>query len=144
MKRYGFTRFTHFTPGFTLVEVLVTIVLVVVAVVGVFGGIRALTAADIKARDADLLQRLALEKFREFSSVTDPQTAEDTGDFTEQGYPNVNWSVEIEPSGAENIDQLTVTTTRSDGTNSQSLSGLVYTPPPTTEATTGADAGATP
>ncbi|GAB4459650.1 MAG: hypothetical protein OHK0029_22480 [Armatimonadaceae bacterium] len=133
-----------FAAGFTLIEVLVTIVLIVLALVGVLGGIRALNATDVKARDADLLQRLAQEKYNELTTVTDPRTTDDSGDFTEQGYPEITWTVEVEPSGAENVDQVTITTTRNDNNNSQTLTGLVFIPPATTAPTANPAAGTAP
>ena len=113
--------------GFTLVEMLVTILLVGLALTGVFGGIRSLTAAEIKARDADLIQRLCAQKFSELGSVTDPRTAETSGDFAEEGYEDVEWTLEVEPSGSLSVDQVTVTATRND--ESQTLTGLVFVRP---------------
>lgn len=115
--------------GFTLVEALVTILLVGLSLVGVMGGIRALTAADVKARTADLLQKLAAQKMDELSALADVQTTEDRGDFAEQGYPNITWTVEAQPSGAENVDEVTVTATQ--GQEEQSLTGLIYMRPVT-------------
>lgn len=130
--------------GFTLVEVLVAVVLVAVALTGVMGGIRALGAADAKARDADLLQRLAAQKLSEMGAVTDPRTTEDSGDFAEQGYPDIEWTMTIEPSGAENVDKIAVTASR--GNEEQTLTALVYIRPVTGggDAAAGGAGGATP
>lgn len=115
--------------AFTLVEMLVTVVLVSIAIVSVLGGIRAISSADLRAREADLLQRLALHKLNEMGPVTDPQTAENKGDFTDQGYPDVTWTVDVLPSGTENLDELTVTATR--GEASQVLTGYLFVRPVT-------------
>lgn len=115
--------------GFTLIEMLVTTILVAVAIVGVLGAIRAISVADLRARDADLLQRLAVLKLNEFGPVTDPQTADNKGDFTDQGYPDVQWNLEVLPSGTENLDELTITVTRGDA--SQKLTGLLFVRPTT-------------
>ena len=120
-------RRRNFRRGFTLVEVLVALVLVAIALTGVMGGIRALGAADAKARGADLLQRLAAQKLSEMGAVTDPRTTEDSGDFTDQGYPDIEWTMTIEPSGAENVDRIAVTATR--GNDEQTLMGLVFIRP---------------
>jgi type II secretory pathway pseudopilin PulG len=115
--------------AFTLIEVLVTIVLVTLAVVGVFGGIRSLTKADIKAREADILQRLAAQKLAEMGTISDPNTAEPDGDFSDEGYPDVTWTMEVEPSGTLNVSQIVLTATR--GEETQSLTALVFVRPVT-------------
>ena len=125
--------------GFTLVEMLVTILLVGIGLASVFGGLRALSAADVKARDADLVQRLAASKLAEFGPVLDPATAGDKGDFTEEGHPEVSWEATVESGNATNVERVTVTATKNN--TEQSLTGLVYTPPAATDATTG---GTTP
>lgn len=131
--------------AFTLIEVLVTVLLVSVALVAVMGGIRALGAADAKARDAELLQRLAARKMEELGAVEDPRTAEDSGDFEAAGHPEVEWTMTLEPSGAENVDQVTVTATKrgasTAGGAEQSLTGLLFIRPVTGGA---ADAGGAP
>ena len=123
--------------AFTLVEMLVTILLVGIALAGVFGGLRALGAAETKARDADLAQRLAASKLAEFGPVQDPITAGDKGDFTDEGYPDVTWEASVESGSTENVDRVTITATK--GNTEQSVTGLVYVKPAATTTT-----GATP
>jgi len=113
--------------GFTLIEVLVTILLVSVALVGAMHGLRALAAADIRARRADLLQALAQQKLEELRATEDPRTLDDRGDFSEQGHPEITWTLTVQPSGAENVDEVQVTATQGD--YSQSLKELIYVPP---------------
>jgi prepilin-type N-terminal cleavage/methylation domain-containing protein len=119
--------------GFTLVEVIITTMIVAIAVTGVFGGIRALTAADVKARDADLLQRLASEKVEDIRVNGDPNTYGTNGDFTDRGYPDVSWTMEIQTVSTANVDQLTVTAARAK--ESQAITEFVYVPPATTTTT---------
>ena len=125
--------------AFTLAEMLVTILLVGIALVGVFGGLRALTGSEIKARNADLAQRLAASKLAEFGPVLDPTTAESSGDFTDEGHSEVTWESSVESGTTTNVTRVTITATK-DGT-SQSLTGLIYTKPETTTTATG---GTTP
>jgi prepilin-type N-terminal cleavage/methylation domain-containing protein len=113
--------------GFTLVEMLVTIVLVSVALVAVFQGIARISATEAKARQADLLQRLAYQKISELGSVTDPRTSDSSGDFTDQGYPDVSWSIDVETTGTTTVQQVTVTATR--GNDEQKLTGMIYLRP---------------
>ena len=119
--------------AFTLIEMLVTVVLVSVAIVGVLGGIRAISSSDLRAREAVLLQRLAVQKLNEMGAVTDPTTADNKGDFSDQGYPEATWTVEVQPSGTEDLDVLTVTVTRGQAT--QTLTGQLFVRP--TTGTTG-------
>ena len=113
--------------GFTLIEVLVTIVLVSVAIVGVLGGLRSIGAASARARTADLLQRLAVEKMNDLKLLSDPDTDRKDGDFSDRGYTDVTWSITVEASGATNVDQVTVTATQ--GRASQALTALVFVRP---------------
>lgn len=115
--------------GFTLVEMLVTVMLVSIAIVGVLGTIRVISASDLRAREADLLQRLAVLKLNEMGPVTDPQTADNKGDFTDQGYSDVTWQVEVVPSATENLDEITVTVARGDAT--QILTSYLFVRPVT-------------
>ena len=84
------------TRGFTLVEVLVATLLVAVAVTGVMSGISALTLAQSRARDADLLQRLAAQKINDLSILADPTTVGSSGDFSDRKLPGCDlWSADI-------------------------------------------------
>ena len=113
----------------TRVEVLVTVLLVSTALVGVMTGMRALGTTEVRARDADRLQHLAAQKMNELGVVGDLNAAEDNGDFTEQGYPEISWTMDVQPSGTENVDTVTVTV--SQGDDEQSLTGLIYVRPVT-------------
>lgn len=108
--------------------------LVAIAVVGVFGGIRALTAADIKANSADLLQRLASEKLEDVRVNGDPSTYATSGDFTDRGYTDISWNMDVQTSSTAYVDQVTVTATRAR--DSQAITEFVYVPPATTTSTT--------
>ena len=113
--------------GFTLIEVLVTVVLVSVAVVGVLGGIRSIQAAGARARDADLMQRLASEKVGDIRLLSDPSTGGNAGDFSDRGHADITWTASVETTGAANVDKVTVTATR--GGQSQALTTLVFVRP---------------
>ncbi len=125
--------------GFTLIEMMVTVLLVGVGIVGVFGGIRALAAAQAKAKMAERLQVLALDKINEIGAVTDPSSAETSGNYADQGEPNATYTVDVETTDTENLDKITVTAT--EGTERQSLTSLLYVPAAT--STSGSSAGST-
>lgn len=97
------------------------------ALVGVMGGIRSLTLAGVKARRIDLLQRLAAQKMNELGPVTSLSSADTQGDFSEEGYSDVTWQVQVGISGVDYVDTVRVTTT--EGGESQSLAALFYVPP---------------
>ncbi len=119
--------------GFTLIETLVAVVLVAIGLVAVFGGIAALNRAEVKARSAELLQSLAMQKISEYGAVTDPRSAETSGDFSDQGYSDITWRFVDEPSGITDVDKLTVTVAQ--GSEEQTLTTLIYIRP--TTSTTG-------
>ena len=108
--------------------------LVGIAVSGVFGGIRAMTKADIKARDTDLLQRLATEKVEDIRVNGDPNTYGTNGDFTDRGYPDITWTMETQTSSTTNVDQVIVTANKAGET--QAITEFVYVPPVTGASTT--------
>ena len=120
--------------GFTLIEALVAVVIVSVAIVSVFGGMRAMAAARTRASEAELLQQLALQKMNELGAVTDLNSADTKGDFSEQGHAEVSWTVDVEPSGVTNVNQVTVTATRNK--SSQTFTGLLFVRPTTGSAGT--------
>lgn len=126
-----------------MIEVLVTAVLVTVAVVGVLNGIRATQVTAARARDADVLQRLASEKLEDLKLLSDPSGDGARGDFSDRGYPDTTWTVNVQSTSVTNLDEVTVTALK--GSDSQALTTLIYVPPLTgsTSATTGATTGGT-
>jgi len=127
--------------AFSLVEAIAAAALVGIGVTGVLTGIRSILATESRARTTDLLQRLAVEKLEEFGTVVDPQTAENEGDFTEQGYPEVQWNLTIETTDDASVSSITVDAVKGD--NSQSVTGWVYSGSET-GTTTPSPAGGTP
>ena len=120
--------------GFTLVEVLVTAALVSIGVVGTFGAVRAIDAAQVKARTADLLQTLATEKLADLQLLQTPTANGDGGDFSDRGYSDVTWHLDDTATDVTDIDQVAVTVTQ--GGSSQAITALMFIRPQTTPATT--------
>jgi Tfp pilus assembly protein PilV len=112
--------------AFTLVEVLVTTMLVAVAVVSVLSGIRAIEFTDLRARNADLLQRLAAEKMNDLRILPDPGDGANSGTFSDRGYGDITWTDSVTDTGTTGVEQVTVTTTRDAA--SQSLTTLMFVP----------------
>lgn len=125
--------------GFTIIEALVTAVLVAVAVVAALGGIRALEAADAKAKQVVLLQRLAAEKVNDLRILADPSQAGSSGDFSDRGYKDITWAADVEATSVSNVDQIVVTATQ--GSVSQEVSTLEYIPSTTSTSSTSSTTG---
>ena len=101
-----------------------------------FGGLRALAVAEAKAKMAERLQGLAMDKMNELGTVTDASSAETSGNFFDQGEPNATFTIDVETTDTENLDKITVTAI--EGTERQSLTSLLYIPAATsTSSTTG-------
>ncbi|WP_309717182.1 type II secretion system protein [Armatimonas sp.] len=126
-KRFGGAK------AFTLIEVLVTATLVGVAVAGTLTAIGSLSRADVSARNAELLQRLASQKLAALRVEGDLRTAETSGDFSAEGYADADWSLELQTTDDENVEEATITATRGD--SQQTLSEQVFFPPETTTTT---------
>jgi prepilin-type N-terminal cleavage/methylation domain-containing protein len=121
--------------GFTLIEVLVTSVLVGVALAGAMTAIGSLSRADVAARNAELLQRLAVQKLAALRVEGDLRTAETSGDFSAEGYEDVEWVLELQTTEDANVEEATITATR--GESQQALTELIFFRPTTTTGTTG-------
>lgn len=125
--------------AFTLIEVMVTSVLVGVALAGAIGALGSLSKADTAARNAELLQRLAVQKLAALRTEGDLRTAETSGDFSAEGYPEAEWSLELQATDDENVQEATITAAR--GESQQAVSELVFFQPETTTTTSGTGAG---
>lgn len=121
------------TGGFTLIELLVAVLLVGISVAGVFGGLRVLGQTESRARDVALLQRLGGQRLAALESVEDVTTADDKGDFTDEGYPDITYTLAVEQESDEpNLQRVTVTVER--GSVRQSLTQLIFVRPETSTA----------
>jgi type II secretion system protein I len=120
--------------GFTLIEVLVTSALVGVAIAGSLTALGRLSRADAYARNAELLQRLGAQKLVTLQVEGDLRTADTSGDFSTEGYPEVQWRLELQTTTDENVEEATITVTK--GESEQALSELIFFRPTTTTTTT--------
>jgi prepilin-type N-terminal cleavage/methylation domain-containing protein len=114
----------HRRRGFTLIEVLVTVVLVAIGVIGALGAIGSIESGREKAKTVDLLQQLAVEKVHDLSTVVDPSTYGSSGDFSDRGYPEATWTLDVEPTSVSNLDEITVTATL--GKESQTVETEIF------------------
>ena len=116
--------------GFTLIEVLVTTALVGIALVGVLTALGRLSQVDSYTRNAELLQRLAAQKLSALRVEGDLRTAATKGDFSAEGYPDADWSLALQATDDENVEEATITATR--GQAEQALSERIFFRPATT------------
>jgi type II secretory pathway pseudopilin PulG len=121
--------------------VLVAILLVGLAVAGTMHGIKTLGDADAKAKRADLLQELALEKLDQLEGTEDPNSFDTSGDFSDRNHPEITWTLTMEQSDTQNLDEATITT--HVGREEQSLKELIYVPPTSSTSTTPSTTGGT-
>ena len=131
--------------GFTLLEVLIAATLLGVGVAAVLGGVRSVNASEARARQLEVMQRLAVDKYNEIRATTDTFSDGDSGDFMDRNIQDFTWTLEVEPTGVENVEGVTVTVqkrSQSAGDPVGSVSGTVFEAPQNTAPETGAGAGA--
>ena len=123
--------------GFTIVEVVVSVALLAIGIVVSLGSLSAMTKTEVKLRKTEEMNRLAVQKIEEVLAVGNATTAETSGTFDDYGYTGYEWSLEVAPSGTENLETIRVTVTEASANSSAgvSVSSLLYTPPSTTGAT---------
>ena len=123
--------------GFTIVEVVVSVALLAIGIVVSLGSLSVMTKTEVKLRKTEEMNRLAVQKIEEVLAVGNATTAETSGTFDDYGYTGYEWSLEVAPSGTENLDTIRVTVTEASANSSAgvSVSSLLYTPPSTTGAT---------
>jgi type II secretory pathway pseudopilin PulG len=122
--------------GFSLVEALVAVALVGGGIASVVTALGATDRTEAKVLGAERLQRLAQQKLDEIVATEDYNTT--SGDFSDEGANGFEWTMTDDPSGVENLDTITVTVDKSNGTGgSQTVSTLVYRSPASTGTTLG-------
>jgi prepilin-type N-terminal cleavage/methylation domain-containing protein len=117
--------------GFTLIEAIAAVALVAIGVTSAMGGLAAMAKTDRLLMQREEMQRLAVQKYGEIIATGQIETADLSGDFTEQNIDEYEWNAAVEPSGEENLEILTVTvspTGVADGPQA-TVDGLVFKPP---------------
>lgn len=129
---------TRSLRGFTLIEAVASIGLVAIGIASAMGGLGAMAKTDRQMQEREIMQRLAVQKYDEIVSTNAIDTAELNGDFSDRSDDRYEWRAEVEPSGEENLEILTVTVKRLDTEEGPeaTLDGLVYRPPVDTGGTT--------
>lgn len=116
--------------GMTLVEVLVAVVVCGAGLVIAASAVAAALNAEGHAADVSrAATHLELLLGRVESGVLPLEAAQ--GDFTEEGAPDLKWSVAVEPGEREGLTdvQLSVTWTRLNQERDLTVSRLIFTDP---------------
>ena len=123
--------------GFTIVEVVVSVALLAIGIVVSLGSLSAMTKTEVKLRKTEEMNRLAVQNIEEGLAVGNSPAADTSGTLDDYGYTGYEWSLEVAPSGTENLETIRVTVTEASANSSAgvSVSSLLYTPPSTTGAT---------
>ena len=102
-----------------------------VGVTAALGGLKALAQGDTRARQVELMQRLAFEKYEEVVATAEFKSAPLTSDFNDRNVPGYTFRVEAEPSATENLQIVRVTVAEADdaGKLEGRATGLVFVPP---------------
>lgn len=125
------TRHKTKARGFTLIEAIASIALVGIGIASCMAGLAAMAKNDRLIVERETLQRLATQKYDEVISTGLIDSAELSGDFSDQGQEKYEWAAAVEPSGEENLEILTVTVNRVGDTEGPqaAIDGLVFRAP---------------
>jgi hypothetical protein len=118
-----------------LVEVIASTLVLSVGIVAGLGALSSMSRLEVRMREAETMNRLAAQKLDEILAIGNVTTAATDGNFEDYGQPNYEWTLEVVPSGTENLDAIRVTvkpTTNADTAPEAQMSSLVFTSPNTT------------
>lgn len=119
--------------GFSLIESLVALVITGVGIAGLVGALGNAQMSEALNLRAEKMQRLALQKLDEILATKDFNT--ESGDFSLEGEQDFEWQMVDEPTSVTDLDNITVTVTKTSDQNVQrSVSSLVYKVPNSTVA----------
>lgn len=124
--------------GFTLIEALVAVVLAAIGVTASVSAFSVLSKAQARSMEKERMIRLADAKFHELAAMGNLTNV--GGTFEDQGEQRYTWEATSEPTGIENVTQLTVSVSMSESTGregSDTVQGAVYEEPLSSTTTTG-------
>jgi type II secretory pathway pseudopilin PulG len=117
--------------GFSMIEAVAAVALVGVGVTSAMAGLAAMAKTDRELLERETMQRLAIQKYDEIVATNQIDSAELSGDFSDQNLEDLEWAATVEPSGEENLEILTVTVNETgdlEGPQAE-VDGLVYRAP---------------
>ncbi len=114
--------------GFSLIEVLVAVVLLGIGVVGSLQALASLNRTEVNVRESQRTQQLAHQKLDELIATDEIQNAPLDGTFEDEGSPNLEWTLETEPSEVEAllIVRLSVSKAGEDENRGFTVTTLLY------------------
>jgi prepilin-type N-terminal cleavage/methylation domain-containing protein len=130
--------------GFTLIEAIAAVALMAIGICATLDGLAAISKAQARAMESELMQRLAFRKYDEILSEALLDSGSTSGDFKDIGENRFLWSAERTSTGDGNLDSLVVRVTRA-GKNSDKgafIEGLICRPSTKTSNATNGPGGA--
>ena len=127
--------------AFTLIEVAVSTVILALTVSLAMGAIASMTTTELRIRDTEKTNLLAIQKLHEILAVGNVASAPTSGTFTDYGEPNYSWTLEVAATGTDGLETVHVIVTRTNAKTtdaSSQVAGLIFTSP---NATTGSLGG---
>jgi type II secretory pathway pseudopilin PulG len=116
--------------GFTIVEAVVAVALLGIGISAAIGALGRVISAETVIRERSQMSALAVEKISELRATGDYVNAPLEADFDDSDKDRFHWSADLQPTGVENLDRLSVTVSRvRGGKDSQTVSTLVYHQP---------------
>ncbi len=118
--------------GFSLLEVMVATVVLAVGVSMALGAIGSMTSTETRARDVERMNRLAVEKLHEILAVGNVTSQQTEGTFEDYGEPDMRWTMEVVPSGTNDVNAVRLTVEKNSSKNNDpkaEVSGLVFASP---------------
>lgn len=124
--------------GFSMIEVLGAAVVLAVGIAGATGALAAMSNTEIRLRESEKMNRLAIQKMDELLALGNIETADTSGNFQDYNEPNYTWQLEVSPTGEEGLNAVRVIVENDRDSDRQprgEVSTVVFTP--STSTTTG-------
>lgn len=117
--------------AFGMIEAVVAVALLGIGVAAALGALGHLIRADTASLERTRMVELAALKLEELRATGDYTLAPLEGDFADWGEPRFQWTAQLDPTGVENLELLTVRVMRVRGPEnvSETVDTLVFRPP---------------
>jgi Tfp pilus assembly protein PilV len=121
-----------------LIEVLASVVVLLVGITAGVAALSGMSATEVRMRDSEKVNRLATQKLDEILALGNVESADTDGNFEDYNEPNYAWTLEVIPTGTENLTAVRVTVKASTNPEQKAeaeAASLIFVPPTTTGAT---------
>lgn len=126
------STFRNRRRAFTLIEAVAAVALVGIGITASLSGLSVIAKTDRLLLEREKMQRMAVRKYEEIVATGQIETADLSGDFTDQNIGDYEWTATVEPSGEENLEILTVVVNKAGAGEEDpqaTVDGLVFNPP---------------